>query len=275
MTRRINILAVALAVLLVPSMVFAANLHNFGVANATSAADNEIVVPLEITNQHNLTALDIPLTFSEGVILKEVNFEGTRVAYFDFKIATIDNEARTVLIGLLPQMSPDPKPDLEAGTGTIANLVFEVTDPATTEVTIEATVFDEPYHTLTFVYHDFDNDGERNIRMEKLDMPATTLSLSGLSTAAGELPTEFALAQNYPNPFNPSTILKFNLPVASQVNLDIYNVLGQRVTTLVDARLEAGEHQYEWDGSSSSTGVYFYRIQTENNVETKKMILLK
>ncbi|MEK7631710.1 MAG: peptidoglycan DD-metalloendopeptidase family protein [Patescibacteria group bacterium] len=89
------------------------------------------------------------------------------------------------------------------------------------------------------------------------------------------LPTVFALNQNYPNPFNPATTIAYSLPSATHVTLDIYNVLGQRVTTLVDEQQAAGEHTATWDANPFSSGVYFYRIQTEEATETKKMLLLK
>ena len=94
------------------------------------------------------------------------------------------------------------------------------------------------------------------------------------------LPEDFALSQNYPNPFNPTTTIYFDLPVRSHVNLTIYNVLGQSVKTLVDEDLAAGKYEETWDGKSDSgahvaTGIYFYKIEAESFVETKKMMLLK
>lgn len=89
------------------------------------------------------------------------------------------------------------------------------------------------------------------------------------------LPSIFTLNQNYPNPFNPMTVISYSLPTASDVKLDVFNILGQKVTTLVNGRQEAGEHTITWDASQFSSGVYFYRIQTADAVETKKMLLLK
>ncbi|MFZ1683887.1 MAG: fibronectin type III domain-containing protein [Candidatus Zixiibacteriota bacterium] len=94
------------------------------------------------------------------------------------------------------------------------------------------------------------------------------------------VPGEFTLSQNYPNPFNPTTRIEFNLPNASQVTLEIYNVIGEKVTTLVDTRLEAGSHSVEWNSTSESgthvaSGIYFYRLNAGDHIETKKMILLK
>ncbi|MEW6051664.1 MAG: PKD domain-containing protein [Candidatus Zixiibacteriota bacterium] len=94
------------------------------------------------------------------------------------------------------------------------------------------------------------------------------------------LPRQFALAQNYPNPFNPTTTISFELPMAKRVRIDIYNVMGQRVTTLVDAHYEAGQHSVEFDatgvdGHPLAGGMYIYRLEAGTFVETRKMILLK
>ena len=89
------------------------------------------------------------------------------------------------------------------------------------------------------------------------------------------LPDYFALKQNYPNPFNPLTEISFALPYASQVRLEIFNVMGQKITTLVEGRLSRGHHNYTWDGSGAASGVYFYRLEASGFSETKKMLLLK
>jgi hypothetical protein len=78
-----------------------------------------------------------------------------------------------------------------------------------------------------------------------------------------------------PNPFNPTTAISFVLPAAGNVRLDVYNVAGQLLVTLVDAYLPAGEHSYTWDAGDRASGVYFYRIRTDSAVETRKMMLLK
>ena len=89
------------------------------------------------------------------------------------------------------------------------------------------------------------------------------------------LPTEYELTQNYPNPFNPSTKISWQSPVNSHQTLKIYDVLGNEVATLVDEFREAGSYEVEFDASSLSSGIYFYKLQSGNYLETKKMILLK
>ncbi|UCG61032.1 MAG: T9SS type A sorting domain-containing protein [Candidatus Zixiibacteriota bacterium] len=88
------------------------------------------------------------------------------------------------------------------------------------------------------------------------------------------VPTEIT-CQNYPNPFNPVTGISFGLPKASRVKLEVFNILGQKHTTLVDGVLSAGYHTYVWDGSKAASGVYFYRLTTEEKQITKSMLLVK
>ena len=85
---------------------------------------------------------------------------------------------------------------------------------------------------------------------------------------------------NFPNPFNPETNIFFTLPHSARVELAIYNVLGQRVITLIDDYLDAGKHQVVWRGTDSqgrelTSGVYFYRLDVGGAVQTKKMLLLR
>ena len=89
------------------------------------------------------------------------------------------------------------------------------------------------------------------------------------------LPSDFGLSQNYPNPFNPSTNIEFSLPTAGIVKLEVYNVLGQLVETLVDEHLPVGYHAVEYDASNQTSGIYFYRLLHQEGTETKKMVLVK
>lgn len=98
-------------------------------------------------------------------------------------------------------------------------------------------------------------------------------------TPAG-LPDRFELAQNYPNPFNPTTTISYRLPTKAKVTLEIFNILGQKVATLIDAEQTAGTHKVEWNGTNEAgdqvtTGVYLYRLSTDKFKQTKKMMLLK
>ncbi len=93
--------------------------------------------------------------------------------------------------------------------------------------------------------------------------------------AKSSFASEPVLNANYPNPFNPVTEISFDLKVATDVTLDIYNITGQKVTTLIRGQLEAGNHTVTWDGSDVASGVYLYRLEAGNHVESRKMVLLK
>jgi len=90
-----------------------------------------------------------------------------------------------------------------------------------------------------------------------------------------EIPVEYALHQNYPNPFNPATTIKFSIPEMSFVTLRVYDVLGNEVTTLINGENTAGYYEIKFDASVLASGIYFYRLQAGDYVETKKMILMK
>jgi flagellar hook assembly protein FlgD len=94
------------------------------------------------------------------------------------------------------------------------------------------------------------------------------------------MPVDYYLSYNYPNPFNPITSVAFGLPTAGQVRLNIYNVLGQQVRTLVDEYMVAGYHEVSWNGRDDggqavSSGVYFYRLEAGQFGQTRKMMLVK
>ena len=88
-------------------------------------------------------------------------------------------------------------------------------------------------------------------------------------------PNRFMSSQNYPNPFNASTTIKYSIPEPSEVVIEIYDILGRGVETIVQGEQSAGDHQLAWNAEDQSSGVYFYRIQAGEYSETKKMALLR
>ena len=112
------------------------------------------------------------------------------------------------------------------------------------------------------------------------------VTLPGSTTAVLEeqdeavVPTAFSLAQNYPNPFNSSTVIRFALPRSGPVELALYNLVGQKVVTLVDGMRAAGSYTVHWDGrddagNALASGVYLYRLQAGGQVETRKLVLVE
>ena len=269
-----KIITVIIAVGMFPVWAFAAN--KFAPAAATAGADNTVVIPLVVTNDNGVLAMDIPLTFSDGVTLKEVTFENTRVEHFDLKISNIKNEQHSVVIGLIHQVGAESKEPLIAGEGPVANLVFEVNDPSVAEIRLTENETLKG-HDLVYVYNTRSKPDQVAFDEVRPDFAGISVALSGV---AGFLPTEYALDQNYPNPFNPDTEIGYALPVNSEVELSVFNVLGQKVATLVQGEQAAGYHTVRWngtnsDGSSVASGIYFYRITTEQFTTSKKMMMLK
>jgi len=106
----------------------------------------------------------------------------------------------------------------------------------------------------------------------------TLTSITPLSDLG--VPVDFALEQNYPNPFNPTTNIKFDVPKRTNVNISVFNVLGQKVRTLVDQDFAPGSYEVDWAGDSDSgskvaSGIYFYKFVAEDVVKTRKMLMLK
>ncbi len=100
----------------------------------------------------------------------------------------------------------------------------------------------------------------------------------GLEEIGQHVPIQFL--KNYPNPFNPETAIRFSTGVSAKVNLTIYNVKGQKVKTLINERLDQGEHSIKWQGTDEvgkkvGGGNYFYRLKVGDEVKTRKMLLLK
>jgi hypothetical protein len=91
----------------------------------------------------------------------------------------------------------------------------------------------------------------------------------------GAVPTEYALLQNYPNPFNPTTEITYELPQASEVRLSVFNLLGQEVALLINAKEGPGSHTVRFSGTGLPSGVYLYRLETDHFIQTRRMVLVR
>jgi hypothetical protein len=118
-----------------------------------------------------------------------------------------------------------------------------------------------------------DNDNYQNLEDANGDFTITNVQTSiGLEN---KIPTIFKLHTNYPNPFNPTTTIDYEIPVTTNIDLSIYNLLGQKVQTLVYGRQNAGYHTIDWNASHLSSGTNFIKLQTDEFIQVKKSILLK
>ena len=119
-----------------------------------------------------------------------------------------------------------------------------------------------------------DGNGDHDIQSSELfrydfinQVPATE--------AGTQKPDKFLLQQNYPNPFNPTTRISYTIPKQVRVTLSVYNLLGQKVATVIDRYQAAGEYNVIFDASNLTSGVYFYRLKAGDYIETRSMTVLK
>lgn len=112
-------------------------------------------------------------------------------------------------------------------------------------------------------------------RTDDQDFVINVYATTGIPGEEVAVPSSFALVGNYPNPFNSSTVIKFRLAESGHVTVEIFNVLGQRVETLVSGAIEAGEHELVWNGDNVPSGIYFYRLTAGDRSAIRKMALIK
>jgi len=155
---------------------------------------------------------------------------------------------------------------------SITQNTFQLTagDSINITTTIDVSNLSLGDHTASVVIHNAAND----IFLTAVPINVQLTQGTGFNDQLG-FPHEYSLSQNYPNPFNPSTTIEFSIPKSEFVTLKIYNLLGQEVATLVSDKLTPGEYKYTWDASQLASGVYIYKLETDNFNSTKKLILLK
>jgi hypothetical protein len=135
-----------------------------------------------------------------------------------------------------------------------------------------------------WTYYFVKNDGSMGMHNAKYAVSLLQKALGWYPTdvkqTGKEIPTEFALQQNYPNPFNPTTTIRFSLPTNQQVKLEVFDIIGRLVKTIVNKDVPAGQFEVSWDGKDNNgmqvtSGMYLYRLQAGSYSSLKKMVLLK
>jgi hypothetical protein len=237
-------------------------------ANKLVATNDLNKASLNLSADDPLGAVAVALQFAEpgsDVICTKADFSKGIADYITddgqngVKFTTIDNDKKTILAVVIPfQAEAIPK-----GEGVFLNLEFKGEGKVKLE---ETTICQQKGISLV------------NAKAEQIKFDFSPVELG--SPIKPVLPTEFNLSQNYPNPFNPTTTISYALPTNSYVKLSIYNILGQKVKTLVDGEEQAGFKNVIWEGKNDrgeevGSGIYFYRIQTGSFTKTAKMSLLK
>jgi len=118
-------------------------------------------------------------------------------------------------------------------------------------------------------------DNSASVDYQDMCSPFTINETTTGITDKNNQPKDFIIYPAYPNPFNNSTIISFKLPEKSQVKINVFNIVGEEVKTLVNSEMQPGLHKIRWNADEVPSGVYFYAIETKNFVETRKLILLK
>ncbi len=124
-------------------------------------------------------------------------------------------------------------------------------------------------------------DGKLHVLLDGIDEISSGVIILKRNTIVSvekevqKLPIKYSLSQNYPNPFNPSTVINYTIPNAGMTKVEVFNILGQKVITLVNKNLEAGSHKVEFNASNLTSGIYFYKLQSNNFTSIKKMMLIK
>jgi len=280
-----GLLILALAIVAAPTVWSS----TISVGTATAEIGASVGLPVQLSNYtHSISGLLVPLQYDKDRLHADsISFEGSfKPSDFEGYGYIADSSAGYLLITYLPQWL-DPLPIFTATDGLIATVYFTVLDSPGPDTSVVDSVFKEFIIT----------SGEGGVDTTVITLQAYILDYSidsvflpdfqagavvtPLSTGVDDgnegssLPSEFELAQNYPNPFNPQTTIGFSLPQASQVELAIFNILGQKVATLIDGRMEAGRHEANFDASDQPSGIYFYRLTHQAGTETRKMVLLK
>ena len=210
-------------------------------------------------------------------------------SYASYFFLTVHMDSTKYMTGNLPHyvnIAPAGFVGMPTGLGSLASMRFNVQVDNSTTGTTGQLCIDSVGSAQTSGVQDWDWLFPDELLPVTFNGPycwtITNLLLSDVELIedANNLPTDYNLGQNYPNPFNPNTTFNFALPNQSKVNIDIFNVLGQKIKTLADGEFEAGKYSVNWDGtddngSSAATGVYFYRMNAGDFQDTKKLMLLK
>jgi len=242
----------------------------------------QVKVAIRLSNNDlAIAGLEVPVKFDDTYLtLDSVSFAAS------FKPSAMSGvyfqeNSRTVKITYIPDAFEIPLPTITATSGIIAELVFTVSPSAQPgffpiDSVNRDTLIGSGVHLVTRINF-ADSTGtdtylpEYNPGGIRILVPTAVDDEQGNSA----LPGDFSLAQNYPNPFNPTTTIQFAMPTAGQVQLEIFNVLGQKTTTLVNGWLSAGFHTVEFDAADFPSGIYFYRLTYSSGSLTRKMMLMK
>ncbi|RKX19893.1 MAG: hypothetical protein DRP35_06955 [Candidatus Zixiibacteriota bacterium] len=226
-----------------------------------------ININLEVN--HDFKHIHLPLNFESDKVQIDSVIKSSELPSFSFINYNINNMTNAVVIDLLSNNNDSV---FLSTNGQLCQIYFSSFEFAGISLISSEVANDSAYLIDEFDY---------SIQLDvipggvKSNIPTDIDDIMN-----GDLPSQFKLCQNYPNPFNSETSIKFEIPKSTYVNLSIYNILGQKVVTLVDEILKIGSYSINWQSSNNSgfqvpSGIYFYKIRTDYNQSVKKMVLIK
>ena len=243
-----------------------------------AARGASVGVPIRLAGSSQaFCGIQIPVeSGSPAVVIDSVSFAGSIKPSSMVGAAILSADRSSAMISFYPSFTPPPFASVSQSQGLLATAYVHVLPSAPPGTVAFDTVCDLSALPVWRGVGFSDAQGQLLYLPSQVRSGAVkVIAATDVADSDPAMPAEFALAQNYPNPFNPTTTIEFSLPTAGPARLDIYNVLGQRVITLVDGRLEAGLHQVNFDASSIPSGVYFYRLSHVSGSLSRKMILLR
>ena len=136
------------------------------------------------------------------------------------------------------------------------------------------------YKKAYWNYQLINNDGSNGMHNSKFAFDVLTQTQNALGFVSVEdeptnMVISYTLSQNYPNPFNPATVINFTLPEQTNAKVIIYDALGNQIDVIADGVKPAGSYSVKWNASNNASGIYFYKLETDNFVQVRKMILMK
>ncbi|MEE8577620.1 MAG: T9SS type A sorting domain-containing protein, partial [candidate division Zixibacteria bacterium] len=252
------------------------SLDSIWVTDTVVEASDKFSLGIGLYNEADTKDVQVALSFAPEFLVCDshtvVGTRGEAIAQRSFNRSNLNGR-------LLLELNPGEALPLEPGSGLVANIWFTVLEGVVdTLLTIDTSTYQAQF---TFINLTAAAGGTQIIPIFDTGL-VEIATQSGIEDITDEnnLPTDYALGQNYPNPFNPSTQIEFALPRPGEVKLEVFNILGRQVRSLLNQTVPAGRHRISFDGRSDSgkllsSGVYFYRLMTEDYKESKKMVLLK
>jgi len=218
------------------------------ISSTDAAPGYQAVLPVESEFIAGVAEIKLVITYDQSLL--QVEDVKTTDLTNSFILTTDFSSNDSVKISLISPVV------ISSQSGPLIQIIFRVNDEAnignTTPVCIETASLSSEVSDVMMIKEL--NDGQISIIKDPLD----------ISDISDEVSGEFQLSQNYPNPFNPVTAIRYQLPAACNVELSMYNLIGQKVATLVSERQNAGSYQVDWDASDFSSGIYIYRLTAGN-----------